>query len=347
MVTLSDIAKAVGVSRSAVSKALLGGGGKTTKVSEKIVLRIRECASRMGYRPNLLAQRLASRRDDIIGLIVDSQCCRLYTNIMCEIERLVSQAGYRLQVGLVHDNLDAIKRYVDDLLGYDIQNVICLAHYYDFAEQIPPLFKPFKNALFINKPMTDEEFSFVSPDYYNTFREAVEYLLGLGRRRIVYVKTAYDTYDARVRAQAFRDAHNARGISFDEAQIYREPLYEVNTPELMARLLDDVLPLNPDALIIGNATAILLAMRQLKERGLCVPEDVSLVGMDGWEGCDAIMPSITVMDNNPLRVAEESVKAILGNIGRETAQLNEIFVPGTLRLGESCAPVKKTRKHRP
>ena len=77
MVTLSDIAKAVGVSRSAVSKALLGGGGKTTQVSEKTIERIRQSALRMGYRPNLLAQRLASRRHDIIGLIeIGRASCR-------------------------------------------------------------------------------------------------------------------------------------------------------------------------------------------------------------------------------------------------------------------------------
>ena len=157
MITLSDVAKAAGVSPSAVSKALLGGGGKTTRVSEEKVRWIRETAERLGYRPNLIAQRLARKSQDIIGLIVDSQCCYLYSSIMSTIEQQTCQAGYRLQIGLVHDNLDAIKRYVDDFLGYNIQSVICLAHYYDFSEEIPRLFKPFANPIFIGRPMTDEK----------------------------------------------------------------------------------------------------------------------------------------------------------------------------------------------
>ena len=150
-----------------------------------------------------------------------------------------------------------------------------------------------------------------------------------------------------MREKAFRDAHAQAGVPFDEAQIYREPLYECDTPELMARLLDDVLPLKPDALIIGSAEASLLAIRQLKGRGLRVPQDISLIGMDAWIGCKAAMPSITVMNNNPERIAEEAVKAILSNIGSETPQLHEIFVPGFLEYGESCAPAKKARRRRP
>ncbi len=336
MVTLTEVAKAAGVSRSAVSKALLGGGGKTTKVSEKNIIKIRETAEKLGYRPNLLAQQLANKRNDIIGVIIDSQCCGLYNNIMATIERLTFNSGSRIQVGLVHDSYDAIRKYVDDLLGYNIQSVICLAHYYKFAEEIPPLFKPFKNALFISKPMTDEKFSFVSPDYYGTFYEATEYLLKKGHRRIIFAKTAYDTYDARVRAQAFRDAHHKCGVAFDERLIYSKALSEIDTPELVDELLQDVLPLRPDALILGNSVTINWCIRKLKERGIRVPEDISIIGMDSWSGSEATTPSITVIDNNYEEIARKAVEIIRSNAESDTPVLQEIFIKGSLIKRESC-----------
>lgn len=335
MITLSEVASAAGVSRSAVSKALLGGGGKTTKVSEEKIALIRETAQRLGYRPNLLAQRLANKEQNIIGLIIDSQCCHLYNNIMASIEHLSFQAGYRLQVGLVHDSCDTIRKYVDDLLGYNIQNVICMAHYYDFAEQIPPLFKPFKNAIFISKPMTDEKFSFVSPDYYATFYEAAEYLLKLNHRRIIFAKTAYDTYDARARAQAFRDAHRAHGIPYSGKQIYCKALGEIDTAELMEQLLNDVLPQKPDALILGSGVAVNWCLRKLRERGIRVPEDISILAMENWVGSQAMIPSIAVMDNQYQRIAEEAFQLILEN--EKAPAVKEIFVKGRLIGGESCA----------
>ncbi|NMA42155.1 MAG: LacI family transcriptional regulator [Oligosphaeraceae bacterium] len=336
MITLSDVAKAAGVSRSAASKALHGGGGKTTKISEKKSLHIQKIAEQLGYRPNRMAQRLASRKQDIIGLIVDSQCCRLYSDILSCIEQLTREAGYRLQVGLMHDSIDAIKSYVDDFLGYDIQSVICMAHYYEFSEKVPPLFKPFKNPLFISQPATDEKFSFVSPDYHGTFRKAMDYLFSLNRRKIIYVKSNYRTPDAMARARAFRDAHLAHGIPFDEAQIYCGDIGECDTLELMTELLDDVLPMRPDALIIGNGNATLWAIRLLNSRGLRVPEDVSIIGMESWKGSQAMQPSISVMDNNPAEIAREAVRVIINNIPVESPPLHEIFVEGSLILGESC-----------
>ena len=338
MITLSDVARAAGVSRSAASKALLGGGGKTSKVSAQNAQKIRKTAELLGYRPNLLAQRLASKRQDVIGLIIDSQCCHLYSKIMTEIECLTCQASYRLQVGVVHDNFEVIKKYVDDFLGYNIQNVICMAHYYDFGEKIPPLFRPFRNALFINKPMTDERFSFVSPDYYSTFFDAVTYLLRLNRRKIIYAKTVYKTYDAEVRAQAFRDAHRACGVEFDERQIYCEPVYEIDTLELMNRFLHDVLPMSPDAFILGSAEATMWCVRELHARHIRVPEDISIIGMDEWSGCQAMMPSITVMNNNAQQIAQDAVRIVLSNINNPNPQVQEVFVKGKLIYGESCSP---------
>ena len=276
MVTLSEIAREAGVSKSTVSKALLGGGGKTTKVSDRTVRLVRETADKLGYRPNLVAQQLAHRKNDIIGVIIDSQCCGLYNNIMAAIEKRIFLSGRRLQIGLVHDSFDTIRRYVDDLLGYNIESVICLAHYYDFAATIPPLFKPFRNVLFINPPLSREPFSFVSPDYYGNFRLAVDALLRRGHRRIVYAKTAYDTPDCHARLRAYRDAHASAGLPVDEELIYCKPLREIDTPELVETFLDDVLPLRPDALLLGNPTTSGVCLKQLRKRGLAVPGDLSL-----------------------------------------------------------------------
>ena len=336
MITQADVAKAAGVSQSAVSKALLGGGGKTTKVSEKMVEHIRNVAKNLGYCPNLLAQRLARNTQNVIGIIIDSCCCGLYTDIMIEIERLATQAGYRLQVGLVHDSLANIETYVNDFLGYGIQNIICFAHYYDFAEQVPPLFDRFRNPVFISKPMTSKKFAFVSPDYYANFYEAVDYLLKEGHRKIIYAKTAYDTYDARVRVQALRDAYAKHHLPLDEAQIFCKPLRNMDTPELMTQLLDDILPLKPDAIIVGGQTCINLCIRQLKERGLRVPEDISIVSLDCWPGHRYCIPNVTTINNEFMTIAHETFKLVIENVGKRRRCTKEIFIRGHLDLGETC-----------
>lgn len=340
IITLSEVARAAGLSKSAVSKALLGGGGKTTKVSEKNIRRVREIAERLGYRPNRIAQQLAQRRNDIIGAIIDSECCGLYNNIMSTIEHHTFAAGRRLQIGLVHDSYDAIKRYVDDLLGYGVESVICLAHYYPFAAEIPPLFRPFRNALFISRPMTEEPFSFVSPDYYANLRFAADYLLDLNRRRIIYAKVAYRTFDAQAREQALRDAYADHGITMEDAFIYTEALGEIDTRELVEKMLSDVLPLKPDALILGNPITIQWCLRLLPEHGLRVPEDISIVGMDDWPSSKIFLPAITTIDNNYAAIGKRAVEIINENAALEQPVLHQEFIRGELRIGASCARYK-------
>ena len=128
----------------------------------------------------------------------------------------------------------SIKSYVDDFLGMTSKRD-CMAHYYEFSEKIPPLFKLLKNPLFISQPATDEKFSFISPDYYGTFRKAMDYLFSLNRRKVIYIKSNYRTPDAMARARAFRDAHLAHGIPFDEAQIYCGDSANAIPPELIDR----------------------------------------------------------------------------------------------------------------
>ena len=341
MVTLSEIAREAGVSKSTVSKALLGGGGKTTKVSDRTVRLVRETADKLGYRPNLVAQQLAHRKNDIIGVIIDSQCCGLYNNIMAAIEKRIFLSGRRLQIGLVHDSFDTIRRYVDDLLGYNIESVICLAHYYDFAATIPPLFKPFRNVLFINPPLSREPFSFVSPDYYGNFRLAVDALLRRGHRRIVYAKPAYDTPDCHARLRAYRDAHASAGLPVDEELIYCKPLREIDTPELVETFLDDVLPLRPDALLLGNPTTIGFCLKQLRKRGLAVPGDLSIVGMDDWPTAEAFTPEIAAISNNYDAVAERAVEIITRNQKLDQPELIQEYIPGAFIERGSCIPTRK------
>lgn len=212
MVTLSEIAREAGVSNPPCRSALAAA----EKPRKSATARSGSCVkppTSSGYRPNLVAQQLAHRKNDIIGVIIDSQCCGLYNNIMAAIEKRIFLSGRRLQIGLVHDSFDTIRRYVDDLLGYNIESVICLAHYYDFAATIPPLFKPFRNVLFINPPLSREPFSFVSPDYYGNFRLAVDAL----RRRgpppgSSTPKPRTDTPGLPRRLRAYRDAHASAGL---------------------------------------------------------------------------------------------------------------------------------------
>ncbi|WP_176012915.1 LacI family DNA-binding transcriptional regulator [Victivallis sp. Marseille-Q1083] len=335
---LIDIAEATGVSLMTVSQAL-NPRPNSVRVSTHTRNKVLAAAKEMGYRPNLFAQRLVSRRTDIIGLVIDTEASHIYKNIMAEVERLTFEAGLRLQVGMVHDRFEAIKQYVDDFLGYGIENVLCFAHSYEFSDQVLPLFDPFDDALFISQPSSDNRYAFVSPDYYHNFLEAMRYLLQLGHRRIIFVKSNYDTIDCRLRAKAYRDAHLELGLLPDETLIYSKPLPFLNALPVVDRLLDELLPQRPDALILGNDEAVIWTMKGLRQRGLRIPEDLSILSMDFGSLSMGITPEITSIDNRHQEIARRAVEVVCHNAKRgeqEGKWLVQENIPGRLVLGNSC-----------
>ena len=122
--------------------------------------------------------------------------------------------------------------------------------------------------------------------------------------------------------------------------IYKEPLGEINTRELTEKMLDDILPLKPDALILGNAVTIQWCLRLLPERGFRVPEDISIVGMDDWNSSKILIPSITTIDNNYAAIGRRAVEIINANAAQEQPAFYQEFIRGQLCIGTSCVQHK-------
>ncbi|MBS1372326.1 MAG: substrate-binding domain-containing protein [Lentisphaeria bacterium] len=86
-----------------------------------------------------------------------------------------------------------------------------------------------------------------------------------------------------------RHLQNSAGAAASQL-IFRKPLREIDTPEQVEAFLDDVLPLQPDALLLGNPATIGFRLKQLRRRGLSVPANLSIVGMDDWPTAEAFTP---------------------------------------------------------
>lgn len=123
--------------------------------------------------------------------------------------------------------------------------------------------------------------------------------------------------------------------------IFRKPLREIDTPEQVEAFLDDVLPLQPNALLLGNPATIGFRLKQLRRRGLSVPANLSIVGMDDWPTAEAFTPEIAAISNNCNAVAERAVEIITRNQKLEQPELIQEYVPGTFIERGSCIPARK------
>ena len=329
-ITLSDIAKETGVSVMTVSQ-VLNPRKSSVRVSKETAERINKTAKRLNYRPNLVARQLAGKSNNVIGIIIDSQPGVLWQRVLCQIEKSATEQGFRIQIGLIHDNLNSIKKYIDDFVGYGITNIICMAHTYpEYCTEIPELFRIFPNVVFIEKPQAFTEASFVSPDYDTIFMEAIEYLLDQGNKRIVCCNN-------RNIGQVHKAAYEKHGLEWDEKFI-RDIMY-LDRHEYVIEFLENVLPLKPDALVVGSDESAMWCCRVLNEKGLRVPEDISILSTSKWALGDAFEPAITAIDYDYEKIAIRAVEIIIENSKisdkRKNKQYKEL-IPAKLVIRESC-----------
>ena len=269
-VTLKEVAQEAGVSMITASNII--SGKRLDHASPATRHRVQEAARRLGYHPNLAARQLASRKNNVIGMLIDSESPIFYRDVLRELERLANAKGWRLQIGIVHNDLNSIRQYVNDFLGNQIDHVVCATHNYpDFGTEVPAMFEPFRNVIFLEEPLCPTRFPVVASDHKANYYNAVKGLMEHGRRRIVCCarNTTYRDPSFFRAEQGFKAAYADAGVPFEEGFWFVKP---APFDEHFAELLD----LKPDALIVANEKMMFKALKQLKKAHLRVPHDVAL-----------------------------------------------------------------------
>ncbi len=335
--TLKDVAREAGFSIMTVSNVL--NGKKLNHASPESRKLILDTAERLNYRPNLLARQLVTRKNHSIGLLIDSMSPWFYRDVMMRLERMAFEDGYRLQIGLVHNNFDSIRQYVDDFAASNIESVICAAHNYpEFGAKVPELFKVFKHVVFLEEPLALTDFPVVATDHYGNYYRAVRELLRRGRKRIVCFRSKYQDRSYLAAQEAIRAAYREAGIPYKD-EFWYTSTNECWKDETQAMAdIEAALALKPDTMIAGNEQAMFWALRCLKEKKLKVPDDIALFSAELGSYTQAAQPSFSGFDYDSPKLAE-SIYSKLKNQFDESERKGpsiELF-PAVIVWGESCS----------
>ncbi len=335
--TLKDVAREAGLSVMTVSYVL--NGKKLNHANEKNRERIFAAAEKLNYRPNLHARRLVTPKNNIIGLLIDSQAPMFYKDVMFELEKLAFAKGYRLQIGMMHESLDSICHYIDDFLGSGIDSVICLSHNYpDFGAQVPAMFEPFKHVVFLEEPQAPTRFPVVVADHYTNYFNAVSELLKRGRRRIFSCRAHYLDKAYSEGRRGFFDAYKAQGIPAEDHFWWDcdnglWPDYAKAEKELKR-----LLPEKPDALIVNTDETLFWCLNVLCDQGFQVPQDIALFSANLGRYGKAARPSFCGFDYNSAEMGQLVIDHLLDFMepGSDAAPPPHNLVRAKLFWGNSC-----------
>ena len=325
--TIKDVAREAGVSVGSVSRVL-----NDLPVSERLRQKVEAAVADLNYEPNGLAQSMRTKSTGAVGCFVPDISNPLYGAILNAVDARLRQRGLMLLLASSRgrNELDVIaefkRRRVDGLI------------FSPGSETDPRLLEALRRfgaPTVIQGLEFPEEFSSVRVDYRAGTRGATEYLLGLGHRRIALLTPLATLWPGRERIAGFREAFERLGIEPDDAQVRPQNL-ELDPSHEVAGLLASKSP--PTALIVLGTRILAGGLRAIREHGLKVPDDISVISIGDNEWVASHDPAITTLRWSADAVASALVELLRARMEDHNDTPQQILVPTDLVLRDSCAP---------
>ena len=331
--TIKDIAKQCGVSISTVSRVL----NNRPDVSEENRSRVLAVIEKSNYIPNNSARDLVKTTSDCIGLVVRGVSNPFYTDIIHAIEARIAARGYTMVMQQIGSCDDEVKCGAMMERDKRLQGIIFLGGRFDYtAAELTPLNVPFVCCSYSNQYGTLErsEYSSVSiADEEEAYRAVKELYLSGHRKIGALISRPDDKSVSQLRYQGYIKALSDFGLEQDEDLVICAESFHMEDAYLATRkALRNGLPFTAlfsiaDSMAIG-------AMRALREAGHCVPQDCSLIAIDGLEVSDYIYPRLSTLCQPMEEMGRHSVDILL-DIIQGTGLNRQETLPTTFRSGAS------------
>ena len=304
-VTLADVAALAGYSVSAVSKALLGGGGRTTKVSDKTAARIKDAADRLGYRPNFAARQLKTGKSRMIAALIHGNAPRVLYDLFARVQKKLADMGYCFVVAQSEGNPDLLERNLNEFRSRNADVIISAFHEYPGQGRLRKIYSAFDNVFYIGKPDIDDA-CYVEADIRNGIVQLVDYLAVKGAKRIMLDISDRFYRCVRERIDGYLEGLKKNKIPLDEKMMidYDGDLDSVSS------IIKNAVALKPDAIIAGNDLRALKIIKGLKVMKIKVPDDIMVTGFDNMEFAASVSPSLTTVDQRNDKLAYAVTKML-------------------------------------
>lgn len=338
---MSDVAKQAGVSRPTVSH-VLNGRTENTFVSDKTRDRVLQAASSIGYKPNGSALAMKSGKFGNVALLLstDTQRSGLPPQLWEGIHDELAARDLHLTIARLPDE----KLHDAAVIPKILREWMCDGLLIDLTHCIPPALLQLIHshqmpAVWIN---SKQEADSVYPDDFEAGRQAAEYLMELGHRRIAYLKAGAPPKGAAHYSESDRLAGVVAAIKTEGLQPMLLPAQgqakAVTSQELLALLQSEERPTT----IIGYGTdELTLVMLCAAQAGLQVPRDLSVLIFGEAQSATFGERAVSQMIVPQAQVGREAVKLLLRKIERTEYSAPPVAVPFALSEGELCASPEK------
>lgn len=331
--TIKDIAERCGVSVSTVSRVLNDHPDVSEKVREKVMRVVEE----VHYVPNGSARDLVKPKSNSIGLVVRGVGNPFFTEVIRSIENAVGQAGYTMIFHQIASGEDELSAGASLVQSKRLRGLILLGGCFDYSkEQIAVLKVPFVCCSYTNSfgGLKEDAYSSVTINDQKEAYKAVELLIEQGHKKIALIlDSRHDHSVSELRYKGYCQALLDHGIELDEELVEETGKFDMESAygamHRLARRRKDFTA----AFVIADSMAV-AAMKALSDEGWNVPEDCSVIAIDGITMSTYTVPTLTTLVQPAEELGERSVRILLDMVEKKAGN-RHMELETSLREGGS------------
>lgn len=326
--TMEDVAKELGVSKSTVSRSVSGKG----RIGEETRQRVLDYIAQHNYKPNVIAKGLANNRTYNIGMALPTDLLSsdgaLFPKLLKGISEVAAKEEYDVILTLVERNdLSKLARVIENC---KVDGMLLL-HAPQDGKSVELLKK--SDVPFVVIGMVDDpEICQIDQDYAEACRELTSILLLKGLKKIAVVLGNRGHVANQGRLEGFYKAHKELGITPDESLVFMD----VDSEPLAARATDTSLTKGAKCIIGGDALLTGMVKKKLEEKKICIPQDMRLASFHDSQLLKSEKSSITAVKFHTQELGREACEVLLRMIQGEE-------VPCILRLPYEVAMRESTK----
>jgi LacI family transcriptional regulator len=331
--TINDVARLAGVSKKTVSRVI----NHSPLLNEETRERVQKVIETLGYVPNPQARALALRRNFLIGLIHDNPNAQMVLNVQQGILEGLHGTEFAMVVRPVDRNsstmLEDLREFLERQRLFGVVFLPPISENDALAELCNELGVRYVR---MGSAELDDADHMVASNDREAVRDAVAYLVGQGHRRIALVEGPYGFRSAKERRQGFEDALAEAGLNLPRSHI-ADGNYTFESGIAAANRLLDLTP-RPTAIYACNDEMAAAVIFVARERGISVPQELSVVGFDDTPIAAHIWPPLTTVRWPIVSMGRAAAGKLIKGYGGERTGPHDAWFPSTFVHRQSVAP---------
>ncbi|MFW6035621.1 MAG: LacI family DNA-binding transcriptional regulator [Halothermotrichaceae bacterium] len=340
MLTIKDIARLAGVSTATVSKVL----NDYHDVSQDTKDKVKKIMKEHNYRPNSTARSLSTNQSYTIGLFFTDHYNTgiqhpFFREVIFGLEKYLGQNGYDLLYFANKTWGDSFS-YVEKCKDRHVDGVVLMGIKKDDIN-LNKLLQSHIPSVFVDLDMSGKNASYVMSDNIKGAETAVRYLYNLGHRKIGMVTGLPNTKATHDRLIGYQRMIKKLDLNYNTGWIFSGEYTEKSGYQAMEKILS--VKNRPTAVFCHSDSLAIGAMRAIKDVGLKVPEDISLIGFDDIDLSRYVTPKLTTIAQNKKLLGQKAADLLMKIIDQGGNSPAPVLLPVKLKKRESCSKLNKER----